>query len=162
MLPLVFTADYARPERPRARQSPGPQHDVPILPLTHAELPILHPTESEFLSHEEWNRVMEVNVGGPFHCTKAVFPYMKDKGGKIINISSTTIFEGVPGLGVPHYITSKGAVMAFTRAMARTLGDNNINVNSIAPGFTHSPGGYKYDKRNNSNISVLIRWTLSP
>ncbi len=101
------------------------------------------------ISTDEWNHVMAVNVGGAFHFTKAVFPYMKDKGGKIINISSTTIFEGVPGLGVPHYITSKAAVVGFTRAMARTLGDNNINVNAIAPGFTHSAGGDKYDKINN-------------
>lgn len=101
------------------------------------------------ITTEEWNHVMEVNVSGPFHCTKAVFPYMKEKGGKIINMSSTTIFEGVPGVGVPHYVASKGAVMAFTRAMARTLGEYNINVNSIAPGFTHSAGGDRYDQKNN-------------
>jgi NAD(P)-dependent dehydrogenase (short-subunit alcohol dehydrogenase family) len=74
---------------------------------------------------------------------------MKNRGGRIINISSSTIFEGIPGWGVPHYVASKGAVMAFTRAMARTLGDFNINVNTIAPGFTHSEGGDAYDKRNN-------------
>jgi len=93
---------------------------------------------------EEWMQVMATNTLGPFHCTKAVFPYMKDKGGKIINISSGTIFEGVPGL--PHYISSKGAVMAFTRGMARELGDYNINVNAIAPGFTHSEGGDEFDR----------------
>jgi len=93
---------------------------------------------------EEWNRVMMVNTTGPFHCTKAVFPYMKERGGKIINISSATIFEGVPGL--PHYVASKGAVMAFTRCMAKELGVHNINVNSIAPGFTHSTGGENVDK----------------
>ena len=93
---------------------------------------------------EEWMQVMETNSLGPFHCTKAVFPYMKDKGGKIINISSATVFEGVPGL--PHYIASKGAVMAFTRGMARELGDYNINVNAIAPGFTHSEGGDEFDR----------------
>jgi NAD(P)-dependent dehydrogenase (short-subunit alcohol dehydrogenase family) len=93
---------------------------------------------------EEWMQVMATNSLGPFHCTKAVFPYMKDRGGKIINISSATIFEGVPGL--PHYISSKGAIMAFTRGMARELGDYNINVNSIAPGFTHSEGGDEFDK----------------
>lgn len=93
---------------------------------------------------EEWMRVMEVNTAGPFHCTKAVFPYMKEKGGKIINISSASIFEGVPGM--PHYVASKGAIMAFTRAMARELGPYNINVNSIAPGFTHSIGGDQFDK----------------
>lgn len=92
---------------------------------------------------EEWMQVMAINTLGPFHCTKAVFPYMKDKGGKIINISSGTIFEGVPGL--PHYISSKGAIMAFTRGMARELGDYGINVNAIAPGFTHSEGGDAFD-----------------
>jgi NAD(P)-dependent dehydrogenase (short-subunit alcohol dehydrogenase family) len=93
---------------------------------------------------EEWMQIMETNTLGPFHCTKAVFPYMKDKGGRIINISSGTVFEGVPGL--PHYLASKGAVMAFTRGMARELGDYNINVNSIAPGFTHSEGGDEFDR----------------
>jgi NAD(P)-dependent dehydrogenase (short-subunit alcohol dehydrogenase family) len=93
---------------------------------------------------EEWMNVMAINTLGPFHCTKAVFPYMKEKGGRIINISSGTIFEGVPGL--PHYIASKGAVMALTRGLARELGDYKINVNSIAPGFTHSEGGDEFDK----------------
>jgi NAD(P)-dependent dehydrogenase (short-subunit alcohol dehydrogenase family) len=93
---------------------------------------------------EEWMQIMETNTLGPFHCTKAVFPYMKAKGGRIINVSSGTVFEGVPGL--PHYLASKGAVMAFTRGMARELGDYNINVNSIAPGFTHSEGGDEFDR----------------
>lgn len=93
---------------------------------------------------EEWMQIMETNTLGPFHCVKAVFPHMKDKGGKIINISSGTIFEGVPGL--PHYISSKGAIMAFTRGMARELGDYGINVNAIAPGFTHSEGGDEFDR----------------
>ncbi len=97
------------------------------------------------ITSEEWNRVMEVNVGGPFHCIKAVFPYMKEKGGKIINIGSAIIFEGVPG--VPHYVASKGAIMALTRSMARELGDFNINVNTIAPGFTHSAGGDRFDQK---------------
>ena len=93
---------------------------------------------------EEWMQIMETNTLGPFHCTKAVFPYMKEKGGRIINVSSGTVFEGVPGL--PHYLASKGAVMAFTRGMARELGDYNINVNSITPGFTHSEGGDEFDR----------------
>ncbi len=97
------------------------------------------------VSTKEWDRVMAVNTGGPFHCTKAVYPYMKEKGGKIINMGSAIIFEGVPG--IPHYVASKGAVMAFTRCMARELGEHNINVNCIAPGFTHSPGGDKFDQK---------------
>jgi NAD(P)-dependent dehydrogenase (short-subunit alcohol dehydrogenase family) len=96
------------------------------------------------VSDEEWDRLMAVNVKGPFHCCKSVFPYMKEKGGKIINISSASIMEGVPFM--PHYVASKGAIMAFTRAMARELGDHKINVNSIAPGFTHSEGGDRFDR----------------
>lgn len=96
------------------------------------------------ITTEEWNQVMEVNAGGPFHCIKAVFPYMKEKGGKIINMGSAIIFEGVPG--VHHYVASKGAIMAFTRSMARELGEFNINVNTIAPGFTHSAGGDRFDQ----------------
>lgn len=96
------------------------------------------------ISSEEYKRVVEINTSGAFHCIKAAFPYMKDKGGKIINISSASILEGVPGM--PHYVASKGAMMALTRAMARELGDFNITVNTIAPGFTHSEGGDKFDQ----------------
>ncbi len=105
------------------------------------------------ISDEEWNKVLDVNIGGPFRCTKAVFPYMKDKGGKIINMSSASIFEGVPFM--PHYVSSKGAIMAFTRAMARELGDHKINVNSIAPGFTHSVGGDRFDRSKAVDIPPL-------
>jgi NAD(P)-dependent dehydrogenase (short-subunit alcohol dehydrogenase family) len=96
------------------------------------------------ISSEEFKRVVEVNTSGAFHCIKAVFPYMKAKGGKIINISSASFLEGVPGM--PHYVASKGAIMALTRCMARELGDYKINVNTIAPGFTHSEGGDRFDR----------------
>jgi NAD(P)-dependent dehydrogenase (short-subunit alcohol dehydrogenase family) len=96
------------------------------------------------LSSEEFKRVVDVNTSGVFHCTKAVFPYMKEKGGKIINISSASIIEGVPGM--PHYVASKGGVMALTRCLARELGDFNIRINTIAPGFTHSEGGDQFDR----------------
>ena len=96
------------------------------------------------VTSEEWMEVMAINTLGPFHCIKAVFPFMKDRGGKIINISSGTVLEGAPGL--PQYIASKGAVTAFTRGMARDLGDYKINVNAIAPGFTHSEGGEEFDR----------------
>ena len=96
------------------------------------------------LSSEEFKRVVEINTSGAFHCIKAVFPYMKDKGGKIINMSSASIIEGVPGM--PHYVASKGAIMALTRCMARELGDFKINVNTITPGFTHSEGGNQFDR----------------
>lgn len=96
------------------------------------------------ISSEEFKRVVEINTSGAFHCIKAVFPYMKEKGGSIINISSASILEGVPGM--PHYVASKGAMMAMTRSFARELGDFAIKVNTIAPGFTHSEGGDQFDR----------------
>ncbi len=69
------------------------------------------------ITSEEYKRVVEINTSGAFHCMKAVFPYMREKGGKIINISSASILEGAPGM--PHYVASKGAIMALTRSMAR-------------------------------------------
>jgi NAD(P)-dependent dehydrogenase (short-subunit alcohol dehydrogenase family) len=91
----------------------------------------------EEISYEEWNRVLSVNVSGLFLCSRAVVPCMrKQGGGRIINISSGTPFKGTPLL--LHYVTSKGAVIAFTRALAKELGDANILVNAVAPGFTLS------------------------
>jgi len=87
----------------------------------------------------EWDRVMAVNARGTFLCAQAVVPQMRELGGgKIINISSGTVFKGAPML--VQYVTSKGAVLAFTRALARELGGDKICVNCIAPGFTESEG----------------------
>jgi NAD(P)-dependent dehydrogenase (short-subunit alcohol dehydrogenase family) len=89
------------------------------------------------LTVEEWDRVIAVNMKGIFLCCKGVYPQMKKQGkGKVINVSSSTFYMGVPLLS--HYVASKGGVIAFTRAMAREVGDDNICVNAIAPGFTVS------------------------
>ena len=88
---------------------------------------------------DEWNRVMEVNVASMFLTCRAVVPVMRDQGGgKIVNISSGTPFRGVPFL--LHYVTSKGAIVALTRALAKELGKDGIHVNCVAPGFTMSEG----------------------
>jgi NAD(P)-dependent dehydrogenase (short-subunit alcohol dehydrogenase family) len=87
------------------------------------------------ISLAEWDRIMSVNLRGTFLCTKAVYPQMKKQGkGKIINVSSSTFFSGVPGF--LHYVTSKGGVVGFTRALAREVGNDGISVNAIAPGLT--------------------------
>jgi 3-oxoacyl-[acyl-carrier protein] reductase len=86
---------------------------------------------------EEWDRVMQVNLRGLFLCCRAVVPHMQArKKGKIVNIASTRVFEGTPNR--LHYTTSKGGVLAFTRALAREVGEDNITVNCIAPGLTLS------------------------
>ena len=85
----------------------------------------------------EWDRVMAVNVRGVFECVKAAVPEMqKRKYGKIVNIASGTVFKGSPLL--LHYVTSKGAVVAMTRCLARELGDDGIRVNTLAPGLVMS------------------------
>jgi NAD(P)-dependent dehydrogenase (short-subunit alcohol dehydrogenase family) len=88
---------------------------------------------------DEWRQVMDVNVLSMFLTCRAVVPRMREQGGgKIVNISSGTPFRGVPF--VLHYVTSKGAIVAFTRALARELGKDNVLVNCVAPGFTLSEG----------------------
>lgn len=87
----------------------------------------------------EWQRVMDVNVLGAFLCTRAVVDAMAAVGGgRIVNIASTTAFKGVPYL--LHYVASKGAVLAMTKAAAVELGPRGIHVNAVAPGFTVSDG----------------------
>ena len=89
------------------------------------------------IDSSEWDRVMAVNVRGVFECVKAAVPEMqKRKYGKIVNIASGTVFKGSPLL--LHYVTSKGAVVAMTRCLARELGDDGIRVNTLAPGLVMS------------------------
>jgi 3-oxoacyl-[acyl-carrier protein] reductase len=86
---------------------------------------------------EEWDRVMAVNLRGMFLSCRAVFPAMKAQGqGKIVNISSSRVWEGTPNR--LHYTTSKAGVIGFTRALAREVGEFGITVNAVAPGVTLS------------------------
>jgi NAD(P)-dependent dehydrogenase (short-subunit alcohol dehydrogenase family) len=86
---------------------------------------------------EEFRRVMEVNIMGVWLCCRACVPHMRRGGyGRIVNLAS-----GAPLKGVPlflHYVSSKGAVIAMTRGLARELGKDRITVNALAPGFTLS------------------------
>lgn len=88
---------------------------------------------------DEWRQVMDINVLSMFLTCRAVVPHMRQQGGgRIVNISSGTPFRGVPFL--LHYVTSKGAVVTLTRALANELGGDNVLVNCVAPGFTISDG----------------------
>src|SRR5262245_57492687 len=97
----------------------------------------LQETKCTEIDAELWDKVMAVNLRGPFLMVKHVAPHMIAQGyGKIINIGSGTAFRGIPWM--LHYVTSKGGIMAFTRALARELGEHGIRVNTLAPGFTLS------------------------
>jgi NAD(P)-dependent dehydrogenase (short-subunit alcohol dehydrogenase family) len=83
---------------------------------------------------EEWDRMLAVNVKGQALVVNAVFPYMRAQGsGRIVNIASNTIYRGIPNF--IHYVASKGAIIAFTRALAREVADFGINVNAISPDY---------------------------
>ena len=86
------------------------------------------------IDEADWDRLMAVNVKGTWLATRAVAPRMRASGGAIVNISSATVLSGSP-LWL-HYVASKGAIIAMTRALARELGDRAIRVNALAPGFT--------------------------
>jgi len=91
----------------------------------------------ESIDPDEWDRLMAVNLRGLFFCCRAVLPAMRaQKSGKIINIASGTVFAGAPGR--IHYVTSKAAIIGFTRTLAREAGEYHINVNCLAPGNTLS------------------------
>jgi NAD(P)-dependent dehydrogenase (short-subunit alcohol dehydrogenase family) len=103
----------------------------------YAPLPTLKITD---MDTELWNKVMAVNIRGPMLMVKHVAPHMiARKSGKIVNIGSGTVARGIPDFS--HYVTSKGAITAFTRCMARELGDHGICVNTLAPGYTLSDTG---------------------
>jgi 3-oxoacyl-[acyl-carrier protein] reductase len=86
---------------------------------------------------EEWDRVMAVNLRGMFLSCRAAFPAMKaQKRGKIVNISSSRVWDGTPNR--LHYTTSKAGVIGFTRALAREVGEFGITVNAVTPGMTQS------------------------
>jgi 3-oxoacyl-[acyl-carrier protein] reductase len=86
---------------------------------------------------DEWDRVMAVNLRGIFLCCRAVFPIMRQKKhGKIVNISSSRVWEGAPNR--LHYTTSKAGVIGLTRALYREVGEHGVTVNAVTPGYTLS------------------------
>ncbi len=86
----------------------------------------------------EWDRMFAVNVRGSYLCARAAAAAMGDRGGSIVNVASETAVTGSHGF--VHYVASKGAVIAMTRALANELGPRGIRVNCVAPGFTPTPG----------------------
>lgn len=86
------------------------------------------------MTDDEWNSVIDINLKGTFNCTKeAIRPMMKNRWGRIINISSVIGLIGNPGQS--NYAASKAGIIGFTKAMAKEVGKKGITCNAVAPGF---------------------------
>jgi NAD(P)-dependent dehydrogenase (short-subunit alcohol dehydrogenase family) len=110
---------------------------VDILVNNAAFFASIEPAAFETISPADWRRVMEVNTLGVFLACRACVPDMRRRGGgRIVNLASGAPIKGIPFM--LHYVTSKGAVISLTRALARELGADRITVNALAPGFTLS------------------------
>lgn len=115
----------------------------------------------ESMTEEEWDRTLNTNLKGQFLCAREAAKLMKEKGGKIINISS--IASGGVGIGssrMAHYVASKGGVAALTEAMAVELAPHKINVNAIGPGFidTDMTEELLKDQKTRKGLLARIPW----
>ena len=107
---------------------------IDVLVNNAAVFATLNPQPFDEIPEAEWDRVMAVNVKGVWNCARAVVPAMRAQGGgRIVNVASAIVAKGTALL--MHYVTSKGAVVAMTRALARELGPHRITVNAVAPGL---------------------------
>jgi NAD(P)-dependent dehydrogenase (short-subunit alcohol dehydrogenase family) len=114
----------------------GGQLGVPTVLVNNAGLQGFDPFLS--ISLEKWNRILEVNLTGTFHCCQAVIPGMVEAGwGRIVNISSSSAQGGQPLM--THYVSSKAGVIGLTKALALEFGPKGITVNTIPPGFIDTP-----------------------
>jgi len=103
--------------------------------INNASLARMARTGVTELGQEEWDRYFAVNVRGMFLCVQAVVPIMRrQRYGKIVNVTSGTVWSGPPNM--LHYVSTKGAILGMTRALATELGKDGICVNAIAPGLT--------------------------
>ena len=94
------------------------------------------------MTEQQWDNMQNINMKSVFHCTKLVMPHMvRQRSGAVVNIASVTFFTGLQNL--THYIASKGAIIGFTRGLAREMGEHNVRVNCVTPGAIETEGERK-------------------
>ncbi|KOU56996.1 short-chain dehydrogenase [Streptomyces sp. MMG1533] len=113
------------------------------------------------ITDDSWERIMAVNLNGPFYCCQAVVPGMKEAGwGRIVNISSSSAQSGQPYM--THYVASKAGLIGFTKALALELGPAGITVNTVPPGFVDTPMLRASEERGLLGGSVEHHAELTP
>ena len=88
----------------------------------------------EKMTFEEWQLIIAINLSGAFLMVSSLLPLMKGRGGRIVNITSASVFEGV--VGQTHYVAAKDGLIGFSRSLAMEVGEYGITVNCVAPGLT--------------------------
>jgi 2-hydroxycyclohexanecarboxyl-CoA dehydrogenase len=110
------------------------------------------------ISFESWQRVLDVNLNGVFHCCQAVLPDMVEAGwGRIVNISSSSTHSGVAGMS--HYVAAKSAVNGLTKSLALEYGPSGVTVNAVPPGFIDTPMLRSAEERGFTNVEKAIAMT---
>ena len=108
------------------------------------------------MTEEQWDTMQDINLKSVFHCTKLVMPHMvRQRAGAVVNISSVTFFTGHAPL--THYVASKGAIIGFTRALAREMGEHNVRINCITPGAIETEGERKLMSREQSDTFLQVQ-----
>ncbi|GEP26468.1 SDR family oxidoreductase [Cryobacterium levicorallinum] len=122
-----------------AKESAGDSGFIDVIINNAAIYATITRSPFEDIDVDEWDRVMAVNLKGPWLVTRACSPYL-GAGAAIINLSSATVLSGSAQWA--HYVASKGGVIALTRVLAKELGERDVTVNAIAPGFTLTEASY--------------------
>jgi 3-oxoacyl-[acyl-carrier protein] reductase len=108
------------------------------------------------MTEEQWDTMQDVNMKSVFHCSQLVMPHMvRQRAGAIVNIASVTFFTGLAPL--THYIASKGAIIGFTRALAREMGEHNVHVNCITPGAIETEGERKLMAKAQADTIMAVQ-----
>lgn len=111
------------------------------------------------MTEEQWDTMQKVNLKSVYHCTQLVLPAMvKQKSGAIVSISSVTFFTGLEHL--THYISTKGAIIGFTRGLAREVGAHNIRINAITPGAIETEGEKKLMTSEEAEAKFVVNQSL--
>ena len=108
------------------------------------------------MTEEQWDTMQQINLKSVYHCTRLVMPHMvKQQSGAVVNISSVTFFTGLENL--THYIATKGAIIGFTRGLAREIGPHNVRINAITPGAIETEGEKKLMSKQDADKAIHLQ-----